>query len=352
MTGQSLDPMDAELTLFVAGRGVPPKAGLYRYHRTGGDWRGRLNVGVTDLAALASHPSQQILYGIAGVEDGMLHAWQVSGEEVHEIEAIKTGGQEPCHIAVDPRGRFLAVTNYASGTLAIQRLGTDGRFQGSIQVISFSGCGSDPERQEASHPHQAVFQGNALHVIDLGTDCVRNFEVSSAGPVLRIDPVGFTPVPSGTGPRHLTVLPDGSFVLTGELASTVLACAPSRAESDWVVLPSTGRTGPARTRQGRNYPGDIKGSLDGTKVYCANRGYDTISTYNAQGGSLQMISERKVNAAWPQHMLVTADSLFVASWDSSLVSALPLRDGIPRAARPQFKCEGASWLLAQPAWWQ
>lgn len=338
--------------LFIAGRGELPENGLHRYHRSDGTWQGAHVAAVSDLAALARHPSRQVLYGVAGVEEGTLHSWAVSGESVQELEVQSTGGREPCHVSVDPAGRFLTVSNYASGTLAIQRLGSYGDFQGETQLIHFSGHGSDAERQDASHPHQAVFHGNALHVVDLGADCVRHFVLSSEGTEVRLQPTEATPLPSGTGPRHLTFLPNTSFVLSGELTSTVLMHGPLASGREWFVLPSTHRTGPARTRHDRNYPGDIQSSPDGTKVYCANRGYDTISTFEVHGAELQMVSEQAVAAAWPQHLLVFDDELFIASCDSSLVSTMPLVEGIPQATRHQFECQNASWLLGQPIWWR
>lgn len=353
MAGQSSrSDHEGPLTLFVAGRGAPPGAGLYRYHRTGGTWHGQQVAAVTDLAALAAHPTRRVLYGVAGTGDGALHAWSVSGAQVSEFDMTGTGGQEPCHVSVDPSGRFVVATNYASGTLTVQKLGADGSFQGPISLVHFSGNGIDAERQDGPHPHQAVFHDSMLHVVDLGTDLVRHFVVPPADMTAAFNPAGITPLPPGTGPRHLTVLPDGLFVLSGELASTVLAGRPSRAYQEWAVAPSTERTGPARTRHLRNYPGDIQSSPDGTRIHCANRGYDTIATFEVQDTSLRMISEREVHGAWPQHLLVTDEELFIAAWDSSLVTAMPLVDGIPQAPRPQFECQGASWLLAEPAAWQ
>lgn len=343
---------EGALTLFVAGRGAPPAAGLYRYHRSGGTWHGRQLAAVPDLAALAAHPTRKVIYGVSGTGDGTLHAWGDSGDGFRDFGIVQTGGREPCHVSVDPLGRFLAVTNYASGTLALQMLGTDGSLQGDAHLVHFSGNGPDPERQDGPHPHQAVFQGGALHVVDLGSDCVRHFTIASADAASTLFPSGTTPLPPGTGPRHLTVLPDGTFVVSGELASTVLAGQPAGAGKEWTELPSTHRTGPARTRHLRNYPGDIQSSPDGAKIYVANRGYDTISTFEKRGTSLRMISELDANAAWPQHLLVAGRELFIAAWDSSLVTAMPLVDGVPCPPRPQFDCQGASWLLAAPAAWQ
>lgn len=353
MAGQSpRSNNEGALTLFVAGRGAPPGAGLYRYHRSGGTWNGRQLAAVADLAALAAHPTLKVLYGVSGTGDGTLHAWADSGGPFHELGVVGTGGREPCHVSVDPSGRFLAVTNYASGTLGLLKLGTDGSLQGEAQLVRFSGKGPDSERQDGSHPHQAVFHGGALHVVDLGADCVRHFAVFPSDLGSPLIPSGTTRVPPGTGPRHLTVLPDGTLVLSGELGSTVLAGCPAGAGKDWTQLRSTDRTGPARTRHLRNYPGDIQSSSDGTKVYCANRGYDTISTFEMRGSSLRMVSEVDVNAAWPQHLLAAGHELFIAAWDSSLVTAMPLVDGIPGPPLAQFECQGASWLLAAPAWWQ
>ena len=63
----------------------------------------------------------------------------------------------------------------------------------------------NPERQEASHPHQVVEHNGTLYVPDLGSD--RIWLVKREGESgLRID--GYLQAPEGSGPRHVVVSKD------------------------------------------------------------------------------------------------------------------------------------------------
>ena len=88
----------------------------------------------------------------------------------------------------------------------------------------------------------------------------------------------------------------------------------------------------ARTRHRRNYPGDIQRSVDGRFVYFANRGNDTIATFDVSGAKPVLVSELDSTVFWPQHLLVHGDHLLVAGWDSSRVVAMKLENGVPGAA--------------------
>jgi 6-phosphogluconolactonase len=313
---------------------------------TGSGWQGTHLATVDQLATMAWHPSLPVIYGASGVGDGIVHAWDVSGEVAVTLAEDPTGGVEPCHIVIDPDGRMLVVTNYQTGTLAVWPLSDDGSLAGERELIELSGSSIDPERQDATHPHQAIFSGNTLYVVDLGADVVHAFAVAADGSgATALTPAADLPVPAGTGPRHLVVLPGGDVAVSGELESSVLAGRPNGAATEWRVTPSTTRTGPARTRTPRNYPGDIEGSLDGRFVYLANRGYDTIGTFAIGAADPQFISEMDTSVQWPQHLLVDGDELVIAGWDSGLVVSMPLVDGVPGEPGVLFECSGAGWLL-------
>lgn len=327
--------------VYAAGHGVGREYGLHRFLSQGDRWNGSLLVAVDQLSALAWHPSLPIIYGVSGIGvEGTVHAWDVSGRTALPLAERSSGGMDPCHLAVSPDSRVLVVANYLSGTLAAWRLFADGSLIGEAEILELAGESVDPDRQDAAHPHQAVFSGELLQVIDLGTDGVRTFAVSKGSGAGVLTPVRETPMPPGTGPRHGVLLPGDGMAVSGELRSTVLVGHPDGRANAWSVQRSTGRTGLPR-----NYPGDIQRSVDGRFLYLANRGYDTIAAFSIVAGAPQLIAERDSGVAWPQHLLVTGHDLLIAGRDSSLVAAVPLVDGLPGEPRPLFECPGAGWLL-------
>ncbi|ORY64979.1 Lactonase, 7-bladed beta-propeller-domain-containing protein [Pseudomassariella vexata] len=92
------------------------------------------------------------------------------------------------------------------------------------ETYKLSQPGSNPSRQEASHPHEALLDptGDYILVPDLGADLVRIFKVEEGGlEWTSVDPLVTVP---GTGPRHAAFLAtdEKTFMyLVGELANTI-----------------------------------------------------------------------------------------------------------------------------------
>lgn len=337
--------LESDEALLVASRGTADEHGLWLWREGDAGWTGRQIDTVRQLSSLAAHPSIPVVYGTAGVEEGWLYAWHIDSRREERIAATQSMGVEPCDLTVDPSGRLLIAANYTTSTLALQKLGPDGAFDGPVSLVTLSGSGPDASRQEDAHPHQAFFKGETLIVIDLGADCVREFTLDFSKDNSEIlTEVRTTPVPPGTGPRHGVVLEDGRLAVSGELGENLITGHLGGLAADWANIRSTLCTGPAKTRWERNYPGDIRRSADGRHVYFANRSYDTLATFDVTAAEPELVGELDTGVHWPQHIAVRHDCVLVAGWDSSRVVMLPLREGIPQHARPIFDCAGAGWL--------
>lgn len=333
--------------LYVAGHGSGPEFGLYRFEFRDGDWHGAQLAEVEALSALARHPSARVVYGVSGSpEEGWLHAWHVDGRAT-PLAAVTTGGGEPCHLAVDPGGRWLVVANYATSSLAVWLLADDGSLLGDAELITLTGSGVDPDRQEAAHPHQVVLDGELAYAVDLGADVVRVFAVRPSDDAADVlPPVREVAVPTGTGPRHLVRIRDGLVALSGELQSTVLVGRLSGSRAGWSVASSTRRGARPAPPYERNYPSDIACSPDQRLVYLANRGHDSVATFDVASGEPVLVGEVDAGGRWPQHLMVLGDDLLVATRDSNRVCALSLDVGVPTRSRVLLECPGATWLLA------
>jgi 6-phosphogluconolactonase (cycloisomerase 2 family) len=336
--------------LFIAGHGAGPEFGLYRFRVRDGGWDGAQLARVDALSALARHPRAPIVYGVSGTpEDGWLHAWRIDGP-AEPLAEVPTGGGEPCHLAVDPAGRWLVVANYAGSSLAVWLLADDGSLLGDPHLIPLVGTSVDPERQEAAHPHQVVLDGDLAYAVDLGADVVRVFAVQASSDAEDVlTHLRDVAVPAGTGPRHLVTLGDDLVALSGELLSTVLTGRLDGSGLDWSATPSTGRGARPAPPYERNYPSDIARSSDRRLVYLANRGHDTVSTFDVGSGEPVVVGEVDVGGRWPQHFLVQGEDLLVAARDSNRVTALALEDGVPTTSRVLLECPGATWLLPAAA---
>lgn len=334
-------------SLFVAGYGSAPEHGLYRFTLRDGAWSGAQLAAAPALTAIARHPTLPVVYGTAGTSStGSVLAWAVGQDEASLLSSVPSAGREPCQLAVEPGGRWLAVANYSSGSVAVFGLADDGSLGGPEQVLELSGSGSgiEPERQDAAHPHQVVLDGDLAYVPDLGADCIRVYRWDG-DPASRLVPHHEVRVPAGTGPRHLVVLTGDRVAVSGELRSTILEGRVGDPESPWREAASTGRTFPPSAAPSRNYPGDITASPDHALAYLANRGHHTVSTFAVGAEAPVLVGEVDTGVSWPQHLLLAGDELLVAGRETSNVAALTLEHGVPVSSRILFDCPGAAWLL-------
>lgn len=342
--------------ILIASRGEEARHGLLAW--SGGS--PALLAKVDQLSALAWHPTLPVVYGTAGVgRPGEILAWRLA-EDFSEAELLShaevgSNEREPCHVAVSPDGRAVVVTAYTSGTLAVWPLEPDGALGAGRTVLPLFGAGPDPDRQDAAHPHQAVFvadpdgtQGTLL-VVDLGADRVRRFSVEVGDTGVQLRQVSQVHTPPGTGPRHLVLLRDGRIAVSGELSETLIIGPTPEVSGpehpSWEVLPSTERSGAAKTRSRRNYPGDLALSSDGTTVIFCNRGHDTLSVFDVSQRPATMVQELDAGVAWPQHLLVTGDRVLCAGWDSSAIVSCALAGGRLSSPELLLQVSGPGWIL-------
>jgi len=322
--GGATAPAAEGLRIALASRGPEGSGALRVLEVQGGDLVERGQARRADLRGLASHPRLPIVYGITGGPGpASLVAWCCDADTPLVIgeRGLAAEESEPCHIAVAPSGSYLVVALYETGALEVWRLRADGALAERADAVVLDGRSVDPDRQEAAHPHQVLFpaasDGREFLVADLGGDRIHRFEVESEGSGVRT--LAASSVPAGTGPRHMVELPDGRIAATGELAATLLL--GSLGPDSWIAVPSTSRSGPARSRSARNYPGDIAISPEGTRVYVANRGYDTIAVFDVSEAEPRLVAEVET-ASWPQHLYVASDHVLVACQDDSALVRL------------------------------
>jgi 6-phosphogluconolactonase len=130
-----------------------------------------------------------------------------------------SNGGAICHVAVTADGSTAFVSSYLGG-ISVHGIDVDGGVLPAHQNIFYEGCGPDTDRQEKSHPHQAVVSpdGKRLYVCDLGADMIWIHSIHGS----ELGPASGIPVVSGTGPRHLVFHPSlRCCYLLGELDARI-----------------------------------------------------------------------------------------------------------------------------------
>lgn len=262
---------------------------------------------------LIKHPDLPLLYGVSEGTNSSVAAFRLTDRGPELINTVPNSGPGACHLCLSPDRRFVITANYGSSSVSAFGLAEDGSLTGQTDLLEFTGTGPDASRQSEPHPHQVVVDGDLILVPDLGTDRVHRIGVDGDGKLGRAgDPVL---LPPGTGPRHL-VLVDDQLVVACELSAEV-----------WWA-PRTGNGGEAGQRvpasgsstQERIYPSAIV--ADGSSIFVANRGSDTIAGFQLADGTVRPAVEVSCGGAWPRDLVATDSHLWVANQNDGTVVAI------------------------------
>ena len=264
---------------------------------------------------IARHPTLPVLYAVAELDEGRVHAWALEeGVPAASLGSGQTGGAEPAHLTVDPSGRFLVTANYSGGSVAVHQLGDDGRIGARTDLAQHVRHGEHP-RQDGAHPHMIRVVGDSLLVTDLGGDAIYRYQLTADGQLKLEDTIT---APASTGPRH--VLPvGGRNYVTAELSGQVLVY-----DAAFELVGAV----PASAGTGQNQPSELVS--DGRYLYVGNRGPNTVSVFALEGALPRYVSEVPAGD-WPRHIALDGELLYVASERSHevMIMQIDLATGIP-----------------------
>ena len=265
-----------------------------------------------------------------GEDGGGVSQWRYDGEGRFTLEAAYgTGGADPCHLALSPDGRWLAVANYSGGSLAVFPRDDQGRMLPKRRLFQHHGGSVNPARQEGPHVHSALFDGEGrLLAADLGGDRLACYRCG--GDVVP-EPAGNLPTAPGSGPRCGEYSADSRHLyVIHELNSTVAHYA---CNGGAVTLRETVSTLPA-DYAGANTAADVHLTPDGRHLYASNRGHDSIAMFRVGAdGSLILLGHQPCGGRTPRNFAIDPEGqyLLAANQDSDNIAVFAIgEDGLLR----------------------
>ena len=178
---------------------------------------------------LAVHPNHRFLYAVNEVSNfegqpvGSVSAFAMDAVtgRLKLLNTVSSRGDGPCHLALDPSGKWLFVANYGGGSVVEYTVHDDGTLSQASAFVQHVGSSVNRQRQAGPHAHSTVLSpdGNSVYVADLGLDQILSYK---AGGLTPNDPP-YTRIAPGAGPRHLAFTPNGryAYVMTEMTASVV-----------------------------------------------------------------------------------------------------------------------------------
>ncbi|WP_406171853.1 lactonase family protein [Streptomyces canus] len=306
---------------------------------------------VSGASFLAAHPSLDVVYSTNETETGTVSAVARAGDGTLSPlgDPASSGGANPCHLTVHPSGEWLLTANYGSdiapGTVAVHRLGADGRLLEPTDLVVHQGSGPVTGRQEGSHAHQVLLDpaGRFVLATDLGADAVLTYRLDTVTGTLERAAVN--PMRKGSGPRHLAFAPGGDLVFSAdELSSTVTCHRYDATDGTLTALSSA----PATTAKDVvNQPGGIVASPCGRFVWVTNRGADTVAAFRLAGTVLEPLGEVAAGGTWPRGLALVDGHLLVANQHSGTLATLRvLQDGTLAQPHPPIPAPSVVCALA------
>jgi 6-phosphogluconolactonase len=288
---------------------------------------------IADPSFLVRSADGRFLYATDEEDDGKVAAFAIQPDGGLEFLGNQpTGGVHPCHLDIDPSGRFLLAANYTSGSVSVHPLNEDGSLGERADFVQRSGTGPNAERQEGPHAHQIAFDPAGAYVfdIDLGSDTVYSSTLGEDVTLQEVDQLRIHP---GAGPRHMVFHPAaGAAYVINELDSTLTVC--SYADGKLQIV-QTVSTRPADS-PGENFPAELLISADGRFLYGSNRGDNTIAVFEiaADGLSVDLVQTISSGGDWPRHLAFGngGKTLYAANERSDQIATFSIDNGRLTAA--------------------
>lgn len=292
---------------------------VYGFNAKTGDFSYKNKVQTADPSYLLLSKNSKYVHAVNELGNGKgtvsSFTFDAVDGSMHFIDSQLAGGDHPCHIAMDNKGRHIIVSNYSGGNFTVFGLESNGTLSEVLQKEQYYGQGANKERQAGPHVHSAFFSsGNdRVYIQDLGTDNIYVYPYNNGNLKHPVDVSARkeTPVGAGSGPRHLATDKKGRYVYL--ITEMMPAVKVYEVRKDSLVLLqeesllSAGFTGSVGAA-------DVKLSPDGKFLYATNRGDAndiTIFSVNKKTGMLTFVDNQPTLGRGPRNFSITPNGKFL-----------------------------------------
>lgn len=308
-------------------------------------------------SALALDPTRRFLYAaneignFMGTRNGSVSAFAIDRAtgDLTPLNVVSSQGGGPAHLSVHPSGRWVLVSNYGGGNIAVLPVQQDGSLGEATDIQAHTGP-LGPMRaaygwpgsfaisgHDAPHAHmiEADPAGRYVFSTDLGTDRIFIWQFDMVNGKLTPNVQPFHQALPGAGPRHFAFHPNGRwFYSINEEDSTITFFHYDATRGTLEAK----HTVPALPEgfAGTNFTSEIAVTPDGKYVYGANRLYDTVAIFaiDPESGDIRRVSEEWTRGSYPRNFALdpTGKFLYVLHSRSDNITSFRVEDGGARLA--------------------
>jgi 6-phosphogluconolactonase (cycloisomerase 2 family) len=184
----------------------------------------------------------------------------------------------PRHLAVSPFGNTIVVAVHGGGAYNALPIFRDGSVGCVSSAMKETGCGPIPGHQNSAHPQSVLFDptGNRVIATDLGSDRLRVFSLAESDGSMATH--FRTDLPSGSGPKHITLHPSGNFLYVDHVFDNSI--------SGFHYDPATGHIGERFTHMQGTFGDALAIHPQGDFLYSSHNGKLSVWQIQSETGAL------------------------------------------------------------------
>lgn len=282
---------------------------------------------VKNPSFLATDQNYRNLYAVSELEgkvEGRVASFSIDrgNGSLKLLNTRPSGGQAPCHLAVDHTDKTLVVANYTTGEATSYPIEKDGSLGAMASRMTAHGSSANKERQEGPHAHETVISADnrRVYVPDLGLDHIRIYRLDAATAKLTPNDPPFGQIDPGRGPRHMVFSHDEKYAYVLSEIEPFVTVFRHDASSGALHEIQSVETLP-RDFKGENTGAEIRLDRSGKYLYASNRGNDSLQVFavDPTNGTIRRIQIISTGGKTPRGFAIdpTGQFLFAGNQDSN-----------------------------------
>lgn len=266
-------------------------------------------------------------------KSGYVSAYELKGNEVKLINSVISYGASPCFLVVDESRDILYVANYSGGSFVAFKIEEDGKIGQRLYYQKY---------EDNSRVHHIQFSKDykRVYIIDLGTDCIIEYEIIYNNENLNLKEVNKFYFKEKTGPRHMVIDEKENIYVVTEKSCELYKLGHD-SQGKLIVIENKSIL-PDGTKKEENFTGcAIKIDSKMKNIYVSVREHDSISVFDIKEKNMELVQNVKCEGKIPRDISLDKEEkyLICANQGSDNISIFCIENGkLSYKSKYDIKC--------------
>lgn len=293
-------------TLVASGYGKKQEGtiGRYEVNKEGKVVQKKLYSGYENPSFLVQANDKLVMIQEKG-DEAIVSIHNINETELELLDTITLPGTDLCHIAYVKSCSMLLGACYGTGHVFAIKVEKDGK----LDVLSFVKQEANQEGVSRAHCMVPSPKEDYAYGVNIASDQIVCYKLDEKGIIVN-EGFPYLQLPLGEGPRHMKWHPtlEVAYVIT-EYSNRIFVLQGGKEDGSLEVVQTIELL---KEQKGESYGATLCINKEGTMLYGANRGMDTITQLSIkEDGKLVYIEETSVYGCWPRHIALTQDEQYL-----------------------------------------